>query len=131
MRWQDVVIVRVILFSAFVSQCWSVAINTKDDYELMPPLFEYENVTNCFEQYPTSVYCVVKTVLTPKEDSKVWYAIEKYSKNPSYHEHSLLDRGLCVDACVNLVNSLNSSTIPTFDTTRITVEPYVGVCLYA
>uniref|UniRef100_A0A182TBS5 Acyltransferase 3 domain-containing protein n=1 Tax=Anopheles maculatus TaxID=74869 RepID=A0A182TBS5_9DIPT len=49
---------------------------------------------------------------------------QKYSKNPTYHEHSLLDRGMCVEACVNLVNSFNSSLKATFDTEPITVKPY-------
>lgn len=41
----------------------------------MPALFHYENVTECFEKYPTSAYCVVKTVLKPEESSDVWRAI--------------------------------------------------------
>ncbi|XP_050072932.1 uncharacterized protein LOC126561027 [Anopheles maculipalpis] len=95
-----------------------------NDYELMPPLFQYDSLTECFAQYPSSVYCVVKTVLKPKEDSKIWHAIEKYSKHASYHDHSLLDRGMCVEACVKLVNSLNSSLKATLDTEPITVKPY-------
>uniref|UniRef100_A0A182MTZ0 Acyltransferase 3 domain-containing protein n=1 Tax=Anopheles culicifacies TaxID=139723 RepID=A0A182MTZ0_9DIPT len=115
------------LFAAFfiAASFLRIILAETDDYELMPPLFEYENMTTCFEEYPKSVYCVVKTVLKPMEHSHVWQAIEKYSKNPSYHEHALLDRGMCVDACVSLVNSLNSSTIARFDTERITVKPYL------
>uniref|UniRef100_A0A182PVM8 Acyltransferase 3 domain-containing protein n=1 Tax=Anopheles epiroticus TaxID=199890 RepID=A0A182PVM8_9DIPT len=94
------------------------------DYELMPPLFHYENLTQCFEQYPTSAYCVVKTVVKPTESSEVWRAIEKYSKYPSYHEHSLLDRGLCVDACATLLDGLSSSVKATLNAEPITVEPY-------
>uniref|UniRef100_A0A182Q9U0 Acyltransferase 3 domain-containing protein n=1 Tax=Anopheles farauti TaxID=69004 RepID=A0A182Q9U0_9DIPT len=48
----------------------------------------------------------------------------KYSKFASYHEHSLLDRGLCVDACVGLVDRLDPAVAATFYTERTTVTPY-------
>ncbi|XP_035904485.1 nose resistant to fluoxetine protein 6-like [Anopheles stephensi] len=124
MGWQDVAFVQIFVLSVFVVSCWSAAEHPKDDYEHMPPLFQYENLTDCFEQYPSSVYCVVKTVLKPTADSKIWQSIEKYSKNPSYHDHSLLDRGMCVAACIKLVNSLNSSHKATLDTEPLTVKPY-------
>uniref|UniRef100_A0A182JNH7 Acyltransferase 3 domain-containing protein n=1 Tax=Anopheles christyi TaxID=43041 RepID=A0A182JNH7_9DIPT len=63
-----------------------ISLTETDDYELMPPLFNYENVTKCFEQYPTSAYCVVKMILKPKEGSNVWRAIEHLLSIPSEKE---------------------------------------------
>uniref|UniRef100_A0A6E8VRC9 Acyl_transf_3 domain-containing protein n=2 Tax=Anopheles coluzzii TaxID=1518534 RepID=A0A6E8VRC9_ANOCL len=120
-----VALTRVILVLNFlVANISGRIVNATDDYELMPALFHYENVTACFEKYPTSAYCVVKTVLKPEESSDVWRAIAQYSKNPSYHEHSLLDRGLCVDRCVRLLDGLSSSAKATLETEPITVKPY-------
>ncbi|KFB48583.1 hypothetical protein ZHAS_00016569 [Anopheles sinensis] len=95
-----------------------------DEYDLMPPLFHYENVTNCFERYSNSLYCVVKTVVQPNDSSEIWRTIEKVSKLPSYHEHSQLDRGMCVESCVRLVNGLDPETASLLATDPIKVNPY-------
>uniref|UniRef100_A0A182NJC0 Acyltransferase 3 domain-containing protein n=1 Tax=Anopheles dirus TaxID=7168 RepID=A0A182NJC0_9DIPT len=95
-----------------------------NDYDLMPPLFHYQNMTECFAKHPGSRYCVVKLVIKPTPHSEVWDAVVKYSKHASFHEHSLLDRGLCVDACVALVDSLDPAAAATFYTERVTVTPY-------
>ncbi|XP_058123498.1 uncharacterized protein LOC131294658 [Anopheles ziemanni] len=96
----------------------------RHEYHRMPPLFHYESVTDCFERYSTSLYCVVKTVVQPNQSSEIWRTIEKISKLPSYHEHSLLDRGLCVDSCIRLVDGLGPETASFLATDPITVNPY-------
>ncbi|XP_058065938.1 O-acyltransferase like protein-like [Anopheles bellator] len=91
----------------------------------MPPLFYYENVTDCFARYSASgLYCVVKTVIKPTPGSDLWRTIEKYSQLASYHDHALLDRGLCVDACGALVKQLEPSIVQFLDTERVTTVPY-------
>ncbi|XP_035793617.1 regulator of hypoxia-inducible factor 1-like [Anopheles albimanus] len=97
----------------------------KDDYEMMPPLYLYENVTDCFERHSASLYCVVKTVIKPNPRSALWNTIKSYSKRPSFHEHSLLDRGLCVDACAALVEGLEPALQSFLDTERVTLEHYL------
>ncbi|XP_050091905.1 uncharacterized protein LOC126575316 [Anopheles aquasalis] len=97
----------------------------KDDYETMPPLYLYEDVTDCFERHSASLYCVVKTVIRPNPQSALWNTIERYSKRPSFHEHSLLDRGLCVDDCAALVEGLEPAMQSFLDTERLTLEHYL------
>lgn len=42
----------------------------------MPALSEYENFESCLRSNPAAVFCVVKSVVKPDEQSAIWKSIQ-------------------------------------------------------
>ncbi|XP_055533192.1 nose resistant to fluoxetine protein 6-like [Wyeomyia smithii] len=69
------------------------------DESSMPPLYRYDNYEECMENGRT--YCVARSLLQPDPSSKLWLQIKNFSSDVRHFRHYLLDRGICIDQCLN------------------------------
>ncbi|XP_055604209.1 nose resistant to fluoxetine protein 6-like [Uranotaenia lowii] len=80
----------------------------------MPRLSEFDDYDECLQGAPdgnVASYCLVRVVLKPDNSSELWKQIDTFSRDRNRHyNHALLDRGLCVEGCRNLIRNLPNST---------------------
>lgn len=77
----------------------------------MPPLNKFDEFEACMQIYGEKAkYCYVKTAIKPDPSSELSNFIIKFSSRKKQHfRHDKLTRGVCVDACKELLLKLNTS----------------------
>lgn len=89
----------------------------------MPRLNELDNYDECMGVFRESAkYCYVKSIIKPPDYSSDLYnfIVEFSSRTKQHYRHDKLARGICVNKCVKLLESLN-------DTAESYYEPPFGV----
>ncbi|XP_055604213.1 uncharacterized protein LOC129752459 [Uranotaenia lowii] len=84
-------------------------------YLQMPNLVELDDYNRCLGAEGSDgaipTYCMTRALIKPDNSSKLRRLIEEFSKDTKRHfNHTLLDRGLCIEDCRKLVESLPLST---------------------
>ncbi|XP_058123124.1 nose resistant to fluoxetine protein 6-like, partial [Anopheles ziemanni] len=83
-------------------------------YKMMPSVFHFDDYDECLRDVPSGpgVYCMVKAVIQPNESSRVWNVIADYSSNWKQHlNHAHLDRGLCLQTCLQKLATLERNNV--------------------
>ncbi|XP_062559633.1 nose resistant to fluoxetine protein 6-like [Armigeres subalbatus] len=84
------------------------------EYHRMPKLSEIDDYDRCMEDKlpgEVSAFCMARVVIRPDNASDLWSLIEDVSKNFKIHEnHAILERGICMKQCKQLVRSLPTAT---------------------
>lgn len=89
----------------------------------MPSLFGLEDYDKCLTEYPLikSTYCYTDVTIKPDENSSLWIFIREYSSNYKRNfRHDRLQRGLCINWCIDKLANLSESELddlytPIFD----------------
>ncbi|XP_058456888.1 nose resistant to fluoxetine protein 6-like [Malaya genurostris] len=98
-------------------------------YHRMPTLTEYDDYDQCLEDVPTgqvATYCIVRLVLKPDNDSKLWHEIEEFSNDQRHYNHRHLQHGVCVRECLNTVNLLSNASRKALRVEKFAIDyPYI------
>lgn len=96
----------------------------------MPKLSDFDEYDECMDLHKSEAkYCYVKSLIKPDYDSLVYRNIEEYSSRRKQHfRHDRLTRGICLNRCMEFINSLDKETAedyyqPLFDEAGATVRP--------
>lgn len=77
----------------------------------MPELFQFDDYQKCMDLSTDSIapaYCIVNTLIKPDESSELSRLIKEFSKREKQHfRHDKLQRGICLENCLRLVERLN------------------------
>jgi hypothetical protein len=75
----------------------------------MPALNKFEDYDSCMGTYKDDArYCFVRTAIKP-DSSELYGFIKEFSDNKKQHfRHDKLSRGVCVNACKELIDGLGS-----------------------
>ncbi|KXJ81468.1 hypothetical protein RP20_CCG019556 [Aedes albopictus] len=96
----------------------------------MPPLAKFDDYDLCMEDVPEgqiATYCVARVVIKPDNGSDLWHLIEDFSKDwKRHHNHALLDRGICLAQCKQLIQSLPNATRQALKVDKFEIDfPYI------
>lgn len=71
-------------------------------------LYRFDDYEKCFGLYePAALYCVVNSFIKPDTKSHLYNLIDKFSSNRKQHlRHDKLQRGICINSCMELVQKL-------------------------
>nr|XP_029722971.1 nose resistant to fluoxetine protein 6-like [Aedes albopictus] len=93
------------------------------EFVKFPKIFEYADYDDCRRDHLDGyAYCVVHARIVPDESSELWRNISDYTKSELHYDHTLLERGICIQDCEA---SLRQSGQPP------NVVDLVGLDLYA
>nr|XP_029732450.1 nose resistant to fluoxetine protein 6-like isoform X2 [Aedes albopictus] len=126
--WKVVVIaVAVLPFAKSVFGDYFIELS---QYHRMPPLAKFDDYDLCMEDVPEgqiATYCVARVVIKPVNGSDLWHLIEDFSKDwKRHHNHALLDRGICLAQCKQLVQSLPNATRQALKVDKFEIDfPYI------
>ncbi|XP_058123123.1 nose resistant to fluoxetine protein 6-like [Anopheles ziemanni] len=112
-------IVKVLVVFVCSVLCTSPMVHTAtqfnmSQYNLMPRVFHFDDYDECLRDDPSvpGVYCMVKAIVQPNESSRVWNVIADYSSNWKQHlNHAHLDRGLCLQTCLQKLATLERNNV--------------------
>lgn len=93
----------------------------------MPMLNSYSNYKSCVSAYTDQFkYCVTHVYIEPNASSEVWKEIDEFSAYTYQHyRHDVLKRGVCMNDCVKMVQSLEESQKMELSSSNFTViQPY-------
>lgn len=80
----------------------------------MPDLFIFDDYEQCMsleEDRSTAAYCVVNAFIKPDDSSILYNYIDEFSKREKQHfRHDKVQRGICVQKCLRLINDLGDSS---------------------
>lgn len=91
-------------------------------YSRMPPVYHFEDKSQCLNADSSNVYCVSRTLIKPDESSENWKLIEQHSVEDTDFQRYVLDRGFCVKSCEMLVNSLTPQELKQYDHEQVSVD---------
>lgn len=81
-------------------------------YYQMPDLFQFDDYQKCMAEAPdeiTPAYCIVNTFIKPDRSSQLYSFIHEFSgKEKQHFRHDKLQRGVCVEKCLKLIEELDS-----------------------
>ncbi|XP_052566116.1 nose resistant to fluoxetine protein 6-like [Culex pipiens pallens] len=100
------------------------------EYYRMPKLNEYDDYDQCMNDLPggrVATFCMVRVVIKPDSGSTTWQLIEDFSSDRKRHfNHALLDRGICIEHCKQLVRGLSNETRQTLKVEKFDFDfPYI------
>ncbi|XP_053673399.1 nose resistant to fluoxetine protein 6-like [Anopheles nili] len=99
-----------------------------EEYLKFPPLFVYDDFEDCRRWYRDDyVYCIVKAPLAPDENSALWRNLSYFSADNHHYDHTLLERGVCVQKCHDAI--IQNAT--ELGTDRLTREQLMHRCIQA
>jgi len=75
----------------------------------MPQLNEFDDYEECMDVYQKEgKYCFVKSVIKPDTNSQTYSFIREFSSRKKQHfRHDRLTRGICLNKCMELIESLD------------------------
>ncbi|XP_055629970.1 nose resistant to fluoxetine protein 6-like [Toxorhynchites rutilus septentrionalis] len=97
----------IICYATMQCSCQLFQYNMSE-YWQMPPLYQYDNMDVCLRSKSSAAFCVVKTLVKPDNRSELWGIIQRYSKYAFQYNHALLTRGVCLEDCMALTNSMDT-----------------------
>lgn len=89
----------------------------------MPRLYGLEDYDRCLTEFPLirATYCYTDVTIKPNESSSLWNYISEYTSNYKRNfRHDRLQRGLCINWCMDKLSGLSESELedlytPIFD----------------
>lgn len=79
----------------------------------MPNLYQFDDFEKCLGDIneKTTLYCVVNSYIKPDANSELYNLIANFSSNRKQHlRHDKLQRGLCLNSCKKVVQSLGDES---------------------
>ncbi|XP_055533126.1 nose resistant to fluoxetine protein 6-like [Wyeomyia smithii] len=122
-KWLLKAIVMVSPALLFLCAVEQTSESEKSEYDSMPPLYHFEDKSTCLSENFNNTYCVARSIIVPDSSSELWAVIEKHSKQDTDYRHYLLDRGVCLNTCAELVSGLSDEQRKNYDQRKIDVEP--------
>ncbi|EAT32954.1 AAEL014803-PA, partial [Aedes aegypti] len=102
---------------------------TVSEYHRMPPLATFDDYDLCMEDVPDgqiATYCVTRVVIKPDNGSELWHLIKVCTDWKRHHNHALLDRGICMARCKQLVQRLPNATKHALRVDKFDIDfPYI------
>uniref|UniRef100_A0A4Y0BMA1 Acyl_transf_3 domain-containing protein n=1 Tax=Anopheles funestus TaxID=62324 RepID=A0A4Y0BMA1_ANOFN len=80
----------------------------KSEYWNIPQLQVYDSIEQCLHNKPAGVFCIAKVLIKPDSRSEIWRLIKKYSKYTFQYNHDVLTRGVCLEQCSRVLETLGS-----------------------
>ncbi|XP_052565831.1 O-acyltransferase like protein-like [Culex pipiens pallens] len=78
-----------------------------EDNVKLPALYRYDNYDQCLAQ--GSTFCMVRAVVKPNSSNEVWNRIQSTYSNGRFYRHNLVERAICIERCLQIVNELSHS----------------------
>ncbi|XP_058466275.1 nose resistant to fluoxetine protein 6-like [Malaya genurostris] len=79
-------------------------------YDRFPKLYNYDDFEECRRNYRDQyIYCVVRAHVNPDDRSTLWMNLSRFSEDPFRYDRRIQERGICVQDCERLAQSVQPS----------------------
>lgn len=78
----------------------------------MPNIYKFDDFDNCLGSFgEKAVYCIANSFIKSDRDSELNESIKSFSSKTNQHlRHDKLQRGICLNPCKKLVESLGDES---------------------
>lgn len=82
------------------------------EYYRMPMLYNFDDYEQCMGLFEDeALYCVVNSYIKPDDTSNLYNYMMEFSSNGKQHfRHDKLQRGLCTNTCMKLIDNLRANS---------------------